>query len=399
MTPVLCLLSLFHHDVQPILERHCQGCHRPGEIGPMPLVTYTQVRPWAKAIREAVLSKKMPPWFADPHYGKFANDPSLTPDEIATISAWVTSGAQEDRAEARSRLKPAPPGWNIRKPDAIFRMPQPFAVPAGGEIEYQYIIVHTGFTEDRWVQQVEVRPGNRAAVHHAVIYIREPGSNWLRGSPVGVPFPVREETKDDILFTYTPGNSRDQWPEGMAKLIPAGADLVFQMHYTATRQPCTDQTEVGVVFAKSAPARRVLTLQLNNDRFVIPPGVPDQRVTVSGTLPNDATLLSLYPHMHLRGKSFEYRVGGETLLKVNNYDFYWQLTYRLAQPLFLKAGTRLECIATFDNSRNNPKNPDPDDSVHYGFQSSDEMMIGFFDVAVPAGVDKWRFFERDRPLR
>ena len=378
----------------------------------MPFLTYPQTRPWAKAIRSAVLSKKMPPWFADPHYGRFANDPSLALEEIRTIAAWADGGAPPGSADDAPPPARWPVGWNIGKPDQVFRMPSPFHLPRGqSEIEYQYIIVPTGFQQDRWVQQVEVRPGNRAAVHHAVVYIRDPGSEWLRDAPRGSTFTVPDRLPDgspnpmsgttsDILFTYTPGNSLDRWPQGMGKLIKAGSELVFQMHYVATKQCCADQTSIGLIFAKDPPTERVLTLQMGNSRFIIPPGHPDYRVRVSGTLPNDGKLLSLYPHMHLRGKSFEYNIagpgGGQPLLKVNNYDFYWQLTYRLADPLLLRAGTKLEFTGVFDNSRNNPKNPDPDTAVHFGYQSTDEMMIGFFDIAVPSGVDKQQFFVRTR---
>lgn len=380
----------------------------------MPFLTYRQARPWAKAIRAAVLSKKMPPWFADPRYGHFANDASLAPEQIRTIAAWAEQGSPPGLAVDAPVPRQWLAGWNIGRPDRVFRMPTAFQVPEDqSEIEYQYIVVPTGFTEDHWVQQVEVRPGNRAAVHHAVIYLREPGSEWLSSAPRGSAFTVPDRLADgtlnpmsgttsDILFTYTPGNSRDEWPRGMGKLIKAGSDLVFQMHYTAltrsAKHCCTDQTAIALVFSRTPPIERVLTLQMGNSRFVIPPGHPDYRVHVSGTLPNDGKLLSLYPHMHLRGTSFEYSIvgpaGAQPLLKVNNYDFYWQLTYRLADPLLLKAGTRLEFTGVFDNSRNNANNPDPASAVRFGTQSTDEMMIGFFDMAVPAGVDKQSFFVR-----
>jgi hypothetical protein len=205
-------------------------------------------------------------------------------------------------------------------------------------------------------------------------------------------------TDSDILLVYAPGSTPDQWPEGMAKYVPAGSDLVFQMHYTTNGKSGSDTSRIGLIFAKQTPARRVLTLQLTNDHFVIPPGVPDYRVEARGTLPNDATLLSFFPHMHLRGKRFEYNIVKpdktiEPLLRVH-YHFHWQMSYRLAEPLRLKAGTELQAVAWFDNSRDNPHNPDPDAAVRWGEQTSDEMMVGFFDVAVAAGLDKWKFFER-----
>jgi hypothetical protein len=216
-----------------------------------------------------------------------------------------------------------------------------------------------------------------------------------------------------MLLVYAPGSSPDHWPDGMAKFVPAHSDLVFQMHYTTNGHAAQDQTSVGMVFAKEKPKQRVLTLQLANDHdaIPIPPGAGNYRVEVHGTLPNDCTLLSFFPHMHLRGKRFEYdivhreeQLAGETktketfepLLKVN-YDFYWQLSYRLATPLFLKAGTDLRAVAWYDNSRNNPHNPDPESPVQWGDQTYNEMMVGFFDVAVPADQDKWQFFVRKTP--
>ena len=376
----------------------------------MPLMTYRQAQPYAHAIEEATRLRKMPPWFADPRFGHFADDPSLTPQEIATLSAWADAGAPAGNAHDAPPPRLWAQGWVIPQPDLVVRMPKPVKLPAHGDVEYTYEIVPTGFTEGKWVQMSEVRPLSRANVHHAVVYIRPPESNWLRHAPVGAPFTAStltdaqdrrnsHWTDSDILLVYAPGSSPDRWPDGMAKFIPAGSDLVFQMHYMAMGRATRDQTSVGLVFAKQAPAQRVLTLQLTNDRFIIPPGVDDYRVEVHGTLPNDATLLSFLPHMHLRGKQFEYNLirpdGGiiETLLRVH-YDFHWQLSYRLAAPRFLKAGTELQAVAWFDNSKNNPHNPDPTQTVTWGDQTYDEMMVGFFDVAVPANLDKWHYFLR-----
>ena len=370
----------------------------------MPLGTYAETRPWARSIREAVLTRKMPPWFADPNYGHFSNDRSLSKLEIDTITDWVDTGALEGDARDAPPPRRWPQSWNIGTPDAVFEMPKQFALPASGAIEYQYIILPLHFSEDKWVQRVEVRPSNRAAVHHAVVYIREPASDWLKGRPKGATFslPIAKSlTTSDILMVYTPGNSFDGWKAGMAKKIKAGSDLVLQMHYTATGQASVDRTRIGVVFAKERPKQAILTLQMGNDRFAIPPADPNYRVTVSGTLPNDALLISMFPHMHLRGKAFEYRIAGgngrtETLLKVNHYDFNWQVNYRLAAPRPIRAGTRLVCDGYFDNSANNPRNPDPAAEVRFGEQSWEEMMIGFFDVAVDAAIDKPAYFRREQ---
>lgn len=375
----------------------------------MPLVTYEQTKPWVNAIAQAVDAKMMPPWFADPRHGHFANDPSLSDREIATVLDWVKSGAPEGDPHLAPPPRNWTDGWNIPQPDLVVKMPQSVKIPAQGDVEYTYEIVPTHFDGDQWVQMSEFRPGSPAHVHHAVVYIRPPNSDWLRHAPVGVPFtastlsdPVEQrqahETTSDLLLVYAPGSSPDQWPEGMAKFIPAGSDLVFQMHYTTNGTADQDQTSVGIVFAKKPPGQRVVTLQLNNHALIIPPGADDFRVEVQGTLPHDATLLSLFPHMHLRGKRFEYDIvhddgSVEVLLRVH-YHFHWQLSYRLAEPRLLKAGTKLRAIAWYDNSKNNPHNPDPSKTVTWGDQTSDEMMVGFFDVAIPAGMDKWQFFER-----
>ena len=390
----------FYRDVLPVLQTRCQECHRTGEIGPMPLTTWRETRPWAKAIREAALTRRMPPWFADPHYGHFANDRSLTEAEMRTLSSWAEAGAPTGDPNDAPLTRRWPATWRIGKPDAVFEMPRDFPIPARGAVEYQYVILPSGLTEDRWIQQVEVRPSNPAVVHHAVVYIREPGSAWLRDSPVGVPFSLpRSFTTSDVLLVYTPGNSMDGWPAGMAKKIRAGSDIVLQIHYTTTGKPAADRTRVALNYSRAPVQQAVLTLQMGNDHFAIPPGDPEFRVQVSGTLPNDATLLSLFPHIHLRGKSFEYAIAGtggqlETLLRVPRYDFYWQLNYRLAEPRRLAAGTRLLFTATFDNSPSNPRNPDPKAEVRFGEQSWEEMMIGFFDVVVDAKVDKKSFFIR-----
>ena len=370
----------------------------------MPLLTYAETRPWAKSIREAVLTRKMPPWFANPAFGHFANDRSLSSSEMNTLIDWVDTGASDGNPKDAPPSRPWPHGWTIGTPDAVFEMPLAFPIPPKGSIDYQYIILPTHFSEDKWIQAVEIRPTDRRIVHHAVVYIREPGSRWLEGQPGSIAFslPVEKSfTTNDVLMVYTPGNSSDQWEHGMAKKIKAGSDLVLQMHYTPNGQAVKDRTRVGVMYAKEAPKQAILTLQMGNDKFVIPPGDPAYRVAVSGTLPNDALLIGLFPHMHLRGKSFEYSVmrpngNVETLLRIDNYDFNWQLNYRLRKPRLIPAGTRLVWTAYFDNSSNNPRNPDPSAEVQFGEQSWEEMMIGFFDVAVDAAVDKAAFFVRGR---
>jgi hypothetical protein len=399
----------FYKDVLPILQEKCQSCHRSGEAAPMALMTYEQARPLAGKIAAAVEMKMMPPWFADARYGHFANDPSLKAEQISTLAAWADSGAAAGNVRDAPTARKWNEGWNIPQPDVVVKMPKAVQIPSRGEVEYTYEIVATHFTEDKWVQMAEVRPSSPAHVHHAVVYIRPPDSQWLRHAPVGEAFTASmlsdpeerrqaHETTSDLLLVYAPGSAPDRWAEGMAKFVPAGSDLVFQMHYTTNGEAASDETSAGLVFAKSPPKQRVITLQLNNHALVIPPGAKDFRVEVQGTLPNDATLLSLFPHMHLRGKRFEYDIvhddgSVEILLRVN-YHFHWQLSYKLTEPRELKSGTKLRAVAWYDNSRNNPHNPDPTKTVTWGDQTSEEMMVGFFDVAVPAGMDKWKFFIR-----
>ena len=311
--------ATYYHDVLPILQERCQICHRAEGIAPMRFESYEQTQPYAAAIAAAAQNKSMPPWFADPHIGHFSNDPSLSAEQIAVLAAWATAGAP-----AGDALDAPPPvhwaeSWSIPQPDLVLKMPKGVPLPASGDVEYTYEIVPTGFKEDRWVQAVEVLPSLRANVHHAVVYVRPPDSQWMRHAPIGVPFTASTLTNpddrrgahwtdSDVLLVYAPGSSPDNWPDNMAKFIPAGSDLVFQMHYTTNGHPVSDRTSVGLIFAKHTPTQRVLTLQLTNDHFVIPPGVPDYRVEARGTLPNDATLLSFFPHMHLRGKRFEYNI-------------------------------------------------------------------------------------------
>ena len=407
----------FYLSVLPVLQQRCQICHRAEGIAPLRFETYEQTRPYAAAIAAAAQNRSMPPWFADPHIGHFSNDPSLSTGQIKAIAAWAAAGAPAgDSHDAPPPIRWAE-SWSIPQPDLILKMPKSVPLPASGDVEYTYEIVATGFKEDRWVQSVEVLPSLRANVHHAVVYVRPPDSQWMRHAPVGVPFTAStltdpddrkgaHWTDSDVLLVYAPGSSPDNWPDNMAKFIPAGSDLVFQMHYTTNGHAASDQTSVGLIFAKHTPAQRVLTLQLTNDHFVIPPGAPDYRVEARGTLPNEATLLSFFPHMHLRGKRFEYNIihrennsGSrqdqemEPLLDVH-YHFHWQMSYRLAEPRLLKAGTELQAVAWYDNSRNNPHNPDPEAAVRWGEQTYDETMVGFFDVAVAANLDKPSYFIR-----
>jgi hypothetical protein len=387
----------FYKDALPVLQKNCQSCHRVGEAAPMQFTSYESTRPWAKAIKTAVASKKMPPWFADPHYGKFANDRSLSEAEIKTLVSWVEGGAIAGDPKDAPKPIQFTEGWAIGKPDHVFEIPNAVPVPASGTIDYQYVVMPSGFTEDRYVQFAEARPTDREHCHHIIAFIREPGSGWLKNAPIGVAF-VPERNKDgggggngDFLAGYAPGTIPSMMKPGQAKLVKAGSDIVFQLHYTANGKPGSDKSRVGVIFSKVKPTERIVTLASSNPKFAIPPGDGNFRVDSKVTLQDDSTLIMMLPHMHLRGKSFDYRITypdgkQEKILNVPNYSFSWQLSYYVAEPLKLPAGTTIECTAYYDNSKNNPFNPDPTKEIKFGEQSWDEMMIGFFDVAV--AIDK-----------
>jgi hypothetical protein len=385
----------FYKDVLPVLQKNCQGCHRPGEAAPMSLLSYKEARPWAKAMKEAVIEKRMPPWFADPHVGKFTNDRSMAQADIDMLVRWADTGARAgSESDAPPPLKFAT-GWTIDQPDVVFQMPEAYDVPSGGTIEYTYFIVPTGFTEDKWVTMAEARPGNRSVVHHIIVFARDPKSNWLRDYPVGKAFVPKggrnggEGGRGEFITGFAPGAPPESLRPGQGKLIRAGSDLVFQMHYTTNGKAARDRSQAGFVFARETPKQRVMTLAAGNNKFAIPPGADNHKVDGSMTLHADTELVGLLPHMHLRGKAMEMRAiyptgEVEKLLWVPRYDFNWQLWYQLPLGKKLPKGTRIESTGYFDNSPNNKNNPDPSVEVRYGDQSWEEMMIGFFNVAFDA---------------
>jgi len=379
----------------------------------MPLLTYSQARPWAKAIKEAVLTKKMPPWFADPKYGHFRNDPSMTQQEIDTLVAWVDKGAPEGDPADAPKPKEFSTGWNIGEPDAVVEMPNPYHVPAKGTIDITYVIIPTDFGEDKWVQAAEVRPGNRAVVHHVNVIVQRHDPNKPRTHEPGVPYTapyvppkmepgtriVRGQPSSEFLVGYVPGYQFKTWQPGQAKLIPAGADVVLQLHYSTNGTAGDDRTKVGFAFAKEPPRERVLSAVAKSWDFVIPPGDPNHEVHSSVKFAADVKLVSLHPHMHYRGKDYEYRAvypsgESEVLMRVPRWDFNWQMTYFLKEPKLLPKGTTIECVAHYDNSANNPFNPNPKATVTYGEQTWDEMMSGWVEVAFDPAKDPRSLFEQ-----
>lgn len=363
----------YSRHVAPIFQRHCQECHRPGEAAPMPLFTYADARPWARSIRKHVESREMPPWHADPAHGSWQNARRMTEEEIQTVLSWVDAGSPEGDPKDLPAPRDFVEGWNIGKPDVVFKIPKEFRIKAKGEVPYQYYVVPTGFTEDRWVQAAEARPGNRAVVHHIIVFIQEPDQTGLgQGGNIW---------KSHLCGT-APGEGPDIFPPGTAKRIKAGSRLVFQMHYTPTGKEEVDQSLCGLVFARE-PVRHEFRVQgIANERFVIPAGASAHEVKASYTLKDDSTLWAFMPHMHLRGKSFRYDLvypdgRREIALNVPRWDFNWQHNYIAKEPLKLPSGTRIECTAVFDNSSENKHNPDPTREVRWGDQTWEEMMLGF----------------------
>jgi peroxiredoxin len=361
-----------------IVQQHCVACHRPGEIGPFPLTGYREAAAWASMIGEVVESGGMPPWLADPRHGRFRNDPRLSEEEKRLLRRWIDGGCPEGDA----RELPPPPehvsGWRIPRPDLVLPMAErAWTVPAKGEVTYQYFLADPGFTEDRYVRAAEVRPGSPTVVHHALVLLVPPGGDG-RPDPLGA------------LLDYAPGMPPTLLPDGYALRVPAGSKFLFQTHYTPNGSEQQDRSSLGLVFADARSVRHeVRGGAVLNLALLIPPGAADYRLTAEQVVPEDWRLLSLSPHMHLRGKSFRYEAfypdgGREVLLEVPRYDFNWQLRYELAEPKLLPRGTRLVCTACYDNSPNNPNNPDPSREDGWGEQTPDEMLFGFF-AAVPAG--------------
>ncbi len=371
----------FHNQISRILQSNCASCHRAGEIGPFELNHYEEVAGWAGMIQEVVNEGRMPPWHASPEHGTFSNDCRLSPDEVEMINTWVESGAPAGNPADAPQSRTWATGWQIGEPDLIVPMDRrSFRVPATGTVEYKYFEVDPGFTEDKWVSAAECRPGNRAVIHHIIVGIRGQGE-FGEG--------VHSELQSDWIAATAPGSPPMRLPDGYAKRIPAGSNLIFQVHYTPNGTATRDLSSVGLKFVEAdSVTHRVFTQKAINEKFRIPPGAANHRVPARPVrFDRDVELISLFPHMHLRGKSFRYTAHfpdgtDEVLLDVPRYDFNWQNAYVLAEPRKIPAGTRLRCVAHFDNSDANLANPDPTRTVRWGDQTWEEMMIGYFNVAI-----------------
>lgn len=412
----------FSKDVAPIFFQKCAECHHAGEAAPFSALSYKEVRPWAKSIREKVVSREMPPWHADPHFGQFSNDRRLSDKEIATVTAWVDAGAPEGNPKDLPKTPTYVNGWSIGKPDVVFEAEE-YTVEANGADEYQYFDVATNFAEDRYIQLAEARPGNRKVVHHIIAFIVPPGAPnmskmpkemrdkameaQLKNSPFyrdGFLMRIKPEQpvvddgcapanqrgggNENILTGYAPGHNADIWEPGVGKRLPAGASIRFQIHYSKVAgEVVKDKSAVGLVFAKEPPQTLVQTRSVGNMLFQIPPGAENHKVTGCQTLRSDTKIFTLMPHMHLRGKSMEYKViypdgKSEVLLNVPAYSFAWQTNYLLKEPKVLPKGTKIQVTGVFDNSPKNKYNPDPTKAVRYGEPTYDEMMLGFMDYAI-----------------
>jgi hypothetical protein len=420
----------FSKDVAPIFYRNCTVCHRPGEIGPFSLLTYAEARPWVKSIATRVTDGTMPPWHADPAYSSFANDRRLSAADKDTILKWVAAGAPEGN---RADLPPQPTyaaGWAIGQPDAVFEMTEAYPVPAAGTIDYKHFEVPTNLAEDKWIQAFELRPEARAVVHHIIVYARPPrrpappaGSAPAAAPAPGTPRPAppfamapgmnlppdhrttmaRGATPNDrpvpkeglgiFVGGFAPGQAVRVFHDGTAMRLPAGSTLIFQVHYTAGGKPVTDRSKIGFVWAKSAPRQEVMTLPLVNQNFTLKAGTPNTQVDAQMTFNQDATIWSILPHTHVRGREWKVEVTypdgrKEVVLAVPNYDFNWQTDYVFKEPLKLPKGSSLKTMAWYDNSTRNKSNPDPTVDVHWGEQTWEEMQFTALTLSIDPPAER-----------
>lgn len=362
-------------DVAAIFQNRCQNCHRPKAAAPFSLLSYDDARRWSATIREVVDDRRMPPWHADPRYGRFENDRRLSARERATLIAWVDQGAVLGDPSKLPPAKRFPDGWAVGAPDVVYQMPDEYVVPADGVVRYQYFRIPLNLKEDRWLQSIECMPGDRTVVHHIIAF------NVAKGQSGGV-----------YLGGYAPGELPSVYNPGIARRLPANSAIVLEVHYTPMGKIRKDRSKVGLIFAKTPPRYEGITHPIENRKLVIPPGDGNAEIRSQFTFESDSHLLNFMPHMHLRGKDFMYLVTypgkkPEILLSVPAYDFAWQSVYRLSEPLFMPKGTVIDCVAHFDNSASNPANPDPTATVRWGDQTFEEMMSGFID------------YYRDEPIR
>ena len=383
--------NTYHNRISRIVQNNCLACHRVGGVAPFSLATYEEVAAQSGSIRRAVEKGIMPPWFAATTKGQvspFANDCSLAESDKTDLLAWLSAGKPVgDPSEA-----PVPrvfaSEWQIGKPDHVVQLPVPIAVKATGTMPYQNVIVETGLTEDKYLKAIEIRPTAREVVHHVLAYVLPPAK---RGEANGTVTDDDDDETTGFFAAYAPGYDALRFNDGCGKLLPAGSRLKFQIHYTPNGTATTDQSILGMIFLDKRPEHLVNVTGVAQPRLAIPPGADNHEVVATRPVPSDATIVAFFPHMHLRGKAFRYEAilpNGETqiLLDIPRYDFNWQMSYRLAEPITLPGGSTIKATAWFDNSTKNPANPDATRTVRWGPQTYDEMMIGYIEYYMDDGV-------------
>jgi hypothetical protein len=388
-------------EVAAILEAKCLACHMAGGIAPMAFTSAVQMRPWIKAIKQSIIRGTMPPWHADEATSvRFAGSRALTANEKSTLLGWLDQPGQAK--DFKLNPPPPTPKWRLGQPDLIVRIPG-MNIPASGTLQYTFLASELNLPGAQWIAAAEWNIDQQQVVHHINAFVRPKGSSYVREAPYGKLYTAtraeraarhpgeREVDRRELLLGYEPGYHPQPWGPSRAKLIPAGADIVLEIHYTANGKAVEDRSELGLYFAKQPPSERVITISPADSDLAIPPGESNYRSQVTATLKNEAKLISLQPHMHLRGKAYDItlKTAGDSrpLIRVPRYDFNWQTTYFLKEPIPLQPGAVLECTAWFDNSPNNRFNPDPAQLVRWGDQSWEEMNIGFMELAIPAGQD------------
>jgi hypothetical protein len=373
----------FAKDIAPILHARCINCHRPGEVAPMSLRTFDEVRPWARAIKQKVTSRQMPPWFADAPAGEFANDPRLTPQQIDTIARWVDGGAARGNPADEPKAPALTEGWQLGEPDYVITLPV-VNIPAEGRDYFPTPSLTLDLPEDRWIRAMEIRPSNREVTHHSVIFTAPAGGPGGLGAASASGF-------FDVLGVWAVGTPPTVYPEGMGRWIRKGQMIRTNLHYHPNGKPATDQTRVGLYWGKGELKKEVATTLAGDLTFRIPPGAKNHEMRAVTVVDQDSIIVSYFPHMHLRGKDMLMTATfpdgrRQTLFNVPSYDFNWQLFYYPKQQIMLPRGTRVDLVAHYDNSADNPNNPDPARAVTFGEQSTDEMMFGVFEFVPKEGV-------------
>ena len=369
----------YSNQISRIFQNRCIECHRSGELAPFTLTSYDDVVGWEDTICEVIADNRMPPWFANPEHGKFKNDCRLSKEEKETVYTWVANGMPEGDPAELPEPRQFVEGWRIPKPDQIFYMSEePFTIPAQGTVDYQHFTVDPGWTEDKYIMAADARPGNKSVVHHILVFVVEPGQNTRGGL-------------GDVLMGYAPGTLPVILEDGVAMKVKAGSKLVFQMHYTPNGYVEQDRSYGGVKFIDEKDVTQLMSGRLAiNPELEIPANADNHQEVAEYRVSRDEVLVSMTPHMHLRGKSFRYEAfypngDQEVLLDVPNYDFNWQIKYILEEPRLLPRGTTIKCVAHYDNSKKNIVNPNPGETVYWGDQSWEEMLIGFFNTLPVAG--------------